>query len=297
MSEHDWLAEQFEQHRSRLRSVAYQMLGSLSDADDALQETWVRFSRADAGRIESMGAYLTTSVANTCLNMLRSRSRRDEQPVGVHLPDPIVTRADDTDVENEVVVVESVGLALLVVLDRLSPGERLAFVLHDVFGMQFDEIAGILGRSPAAARQLASRARRRVQSTAPPPDTDRREQRRVVDAFLAAAHDGGFDELIEVLDPDVVLRCDGGTARPQLTGSARGAAEVARLAITFGRPSLTVRPVLVNGAAGVVVLAHGQPYSVMAFTVGRGRVAAIDILADPERLARLDPTVLDPADR
>jgi RNA polymerase sigma factor (sigma-70 family) len=297
MSEHDWLAEQFEQHRSRLRSVAYQMLGSLSDVDDALQETWVRFSRADAGRIESMGAYLTTSVANTCLNMLRSRSRRDEQPVGVHLPDPIVTRADDTDVEHEVVVVESVGLALLVVLDRLSPGERLAFVLHDVFGMQFDEIAGILGRSPAAARQLASRARRRVQSTAPPPDTDRREQRRVVDAFLAAAHDGGFDELIEVLDPDVVLRCDGGTARPHLTGSARGAAEVARLAITFGRPSLTVRPVLVNGAAGVVVLAHGQPYSVMAFTVGRGRVAAIDILADPERLARLDPTVLDPADR
>lgn len=293
MSEHDWLAEQFEQHRSRLRSVAYRMLGSLSDADDALQETWVRFSRVDADRIESMGAYLTTSVANVCLNMLRSRSRRDERPMGVHLPDPIVSLADGTDLEHELVVAESVGLALLVVLDRLSPGERLAFVLHDTFGMPYDEIAGILGRSPSATRQLASRARRRVRSESPLPDTDLSDQRRVVDAFLAAARDGGFDALIEVLDQDVVLRSDGGTARPHLSKSVRGASNVARLALTFARSSAAVTPVLVNGAAGVVVVARGQPYSIMGFTVRHGRVTTIDVFADPERLPQLDPVILD----
>jgi RNA polymerase sigma-70 factor (ECF subfamily) len=288
MSEHDWLAEQFEQHRSRLRSVAYRMLGSLSDADDALQETWVRFSRADVGRIESMGAYLTRSVANVCLNVLRSRSRRDEQPMGLHMPDPIVSLADETDLDHELVVAESVGLALLVVLDRLSPGERLAFVLHDTFGMPYDEIAGILGRSSAAARQLASRARRRVRSVSPFPDTDLSGQRRVVDAFLAAARDGGFDALIEVLDPDVVLRSDGGSSRPQLSREVHGAADVAQQALSFAGVSSDVRPVLVNRTAGVLVARRGQPVSLLGFTVRAEKITQIDVVADPERLRTLE---------
>ena len=293
MDEHEWLAERFEEHRSHLRAVAYRMLGSVSEADDAVQEAWLRLSRSDSREIENMGGWLTTVVGRVCLNMLRSRRTRREDPLEVHVPEPIVSREDGVDPEQEALLADSVGLALLVVLETLSPAERLAFVLHDIFGVPFDEIGPMVDRSPAAARQLASRARRRVQGEAPAPDPDLGRQREVVDAFFAAAREGDFDALVAVLDPDVVLRSDGGTARPGATHVVHGAEAVGRRAMTFARLSPFVRPALVNGAAGVVVAPRGRVFSVMAFTVRDGRIVAIDGLADPDRLKELDLTVLD----
>jgi RNA polymerase sigma factor (sigma-70 family) len=291
MDERDWLAERFEEHRSRLRSVAYRMLGSLSEADDAVQEAWLRFSRADAGDVENLGAWLTTVVGRVALDMLRSRRRRREEPPGARLPEPVLDRVDGTDPEHEALLAGSVGLALLVVLETLTPAERLAFVLHDMFAVPFDEIAPIVGRSPDAARQLASRARRRVQGERSVPDADLDTQRRVAAAFLAAARDGDFDALLEVLDPDVVLRADlGPLGRSR---EVRGAAAVARQALTYSRLGLITRPALVNGAVGAVTTLDGEPFAVGAFTVRGGRIVEIDILADTERLRRLDLTILD----
>ena len=293
MDDHQWLAERFEGHRGHLRAVAYRMLGSVSEADDAVQEAWLRLSRSDPNAIENLGGWLTTVVARVSLNVLRSRRTRREEPLEVHVPEPIVSPADGVDPEHEALLADSVGLALLVVLETLDPAERLAFVLHDMFAVPFDEIAPMVGRTPAAARQLASRARRRVRGTAPAPDPDLARQREVVDAFFAAARGGDFDALVAVLHPDVVLRSDGGTKRPGATIEVHGAENVARRAMTFARLSPYVRPALVNGAAGVVVAPRGVPFSVMGFTVAVGRIVAIDSLADPERLRELDLTVLD----
>ena len=294
MAESDWLAEGFEQNRPRLKAVAYRMLGSLAEADDAVQEAWLRLSRSDASGVDNLSAWLTAIVARVCLNVLRSRNTRREEPMGVNVPDPVISRVDGTSPEDKALLADSVGLALLVVLQTLTPSERLAFVLHDMFDLPFDEIAPIVGRSPATARQLASRARRRVRGAgvqAPDPDVAR--QREVVDAFLTAAHQGDFDALLAVLDPDVVLRSDGGTARPDISGVLRGAAAVASGALMTARPSALERPALVNGAAGVVVTAGGQPVAVIGFTVSRGKIVEIDAVADPERLLRLDLSVLD----
>jgi RNA polymerase sigma factor (sigma-70 family) len=291
MDEREWLAERFEEHRTRLRAVAYRMLGSLSEADDAVQEAWLRLSRTDASQVENLGGWLTTVVARVSLNMLRSRKVRREEPIGVHMPDPIVDRADGTDPEHEALLADSVGLALLVVLETLSPPERLAFVLHDIFAVPFDEIAPIVDRSPEAARQLASRARRRVQGENTVPDADLDTQREVVDAFLAAARDGDFQALLEVLDPDVVLRADLGPAGG--SRQVRGARAVAGQALFYSRLGLVMHPVLINGVAGAVATLDGEPYSVGAVTVRGGRIVEIDLLADPERLGQLDLTVLD----
>jgi RNA polymerase sigma factor (sigma-70 family) len=293
MGDDEFLAERFEEHRAHLRAVAYKMLGSLSEAEDAVQESWLRLSRTDTSEVENLRAWLTTVVARVSLNVLRSRRTRREEPLDVRVPDPVVSRDDGTQPEHEALLADSVGLALLVVLETLAPAERLAFVLHDMFGVPFDEIAGMVDRSPAAARQLASRARRRVQGAAPVPDTDLAGQRRVVDAFFAAARDGDFDALVAVLDPDVVSRTDGGTLRPGATGVVRGAHEVAARALTFARLSPFVRPALVNGAAGAVVAPRGEPFSVMGFTVVGGRIVEIDAVTDPERLRELDLAVLD----
>jgi RNA polymerase sigma factor (sigma-70 family) len=290
MDERDRLAEQFEEHRGHLRAVAYKMLGSLSEADDAVQESWLRLSRSDASEVENLRAWLTTVVARVSLNVLRSRRTRREEPLDVRVPDPVVTADDGTQPEHEALLADSVGLALLVVLDTLGPAERLAFVLHDMFGVPFDEIAGMVDRSPAAARQLASRARRRVQGAAPVPDADLAAQRRVVDAFFAAARDGDFDALVAVLHPDVVSRGDGG---PGASTVARGAGEVAARALTFARLAPFVRPALVNGAAGAVVAPRGEPFSVMGFTVVGGRIVEIDAITDPARLRALDLAMLD----
>jgi RNA polymerase sigma factor (sigma-70 family) len=269
------------------------MLGSLSEADDAVQEGWLRLSRSDASDIENLGGWLTTVVARVCLNMLRSRETRREEPMNVYVPDPVVGREDEFDPDHEVLLADSVGLALLVVLETLDPAERLAFVLHDMFAVPFDEIAPMVGRSPTAARQLASRARRRVQGAAAVPDPDLTRQREVVDAFFAAAREGDFEALVAVLHPDVVLRSDGGVARPGASFVMRGAEEVAASALTFSRLSPFVRPAIVNGAAGVVVAPHGRPFSVMGFTVRDGKIVEIDGISDPERLARLDLAGLD----
>jgi RNA polymerase sigma factor (sigma-70 family) len=289
----EWLAERFEEHRPHLRAVAYRMLGSLSEADEAVQEAWLRLSRSDPSGIENLGGWLTTVVARLCLNTLRARRSRREEPLDTRLPDPIVSRPDGIDPEHEALLADSVGLALLVVLETLTPAERVAFVLHDVFGVPFEEIAAIVDRSPAAARQLASRARRRVQGATPVSDADLDRQREVVDAFFAAARDGDFEALVAVLDPDVVLRSDGGAARPGASFVVHGARAVAEQAMTFARLSPFVRPALVNGGAGVVVAPGGRPFSVMGFTVGNGRTIEINGLADPERLHRLDLAVLD----
>ena len=294
MDEHDdWLAQRLEEHRSQLSAVAYRMLGSISEADDALQVSWLRLSRSGTSGIENLGGWMTTIVARVCLNMLRSRSSRREQPLGVHVPDPIVSRADGIDPEHEALLADSVGLALLVVLETLTPAERLAFVLHDMFSVPFEEIAPIVGRSEVAARQLASRARRRVQGATPSPDTDLTHQREVVDAFLAASRDGDFEALLAVLDPDVVLRADAGAVRAGLSREVRGAAAVAEQALFFSRAAPSARPALVNGAAGVVVASGGRPIAVMGFTVRHGKIVEIDILADPTRLRQLDLAVLD----
>jgi RNA polymerase sigma-70 factor, ECF subfamily len=293
MAETDFLAAQFEQHRAHLRGVAYRMLGSLSEADDAVQETWLRLSRSDADEIENLGGWLTTVVARVCLNTLRSRTTRREEPLDVRVPDPVVSNESGLNPEHEALLADSVGLALLVVLETLTPSERLAFVLHDMFAVPFDDIGPMLDRSPTAARQLASRARRRVRGAAPVPDADLRRQRAVVDAFFAAARDGDFEALVAVLDPDVVLRSDGGELRPNVTAIVRGAREVASRAVTFAHLSPYVRPALINGAAGVVVAPRGQPFSVMGFTVTNGRIVEIDAVGDPARLRELDLTVLD----
>jgi RNA polymerase sigma-70 factor (ECF subfamily) len=267
------------------------MLGSLSDADDAVQEAWLRLSRSDAGAIENLGGWLTTVVARVCLTMLRSRESRREAPVGAHVPDPIVSREDGLDPEHQALLADSVGLALLVVLDTLGPAERLAFVLHDIFAVPFDEIAPIVGRSPAAARQLASRARRRVQGAATVSDADVTRQRAVLDAFLAASRGGDFEALLAVLDPDVVLRADGGAG--VASREVRGVTAVAEQVLTFRRLAPFAQPALVNGAAGIVAAPGGRLAAVLGFTIRGGKIVEIDILADPERLRRLDLTTLD----
>jgi RNA polymerase sigma factor (sigma-70 family) len=289
MDQREWLAERFEEHRTHLRAVAYRMLGSLTEADDAVQEAWLRLSRSDAGEIGNLGGWLTTVVARVSLDMLRSRATRREEPLGVHMPDPVIDRAGGTNPEHEALVADSVGLALLIVLETLSPAERLAFVLHDMFGVPFGEIAPIIERSPAATRQLASRARRRVQGERAMPDPDLDRQRQVVDAFLAAAREGDFDALVAVLDPGVVLRVDLGGGVMQ---EVRGAEAVASQAQAYSRLDLVVHPVLINGGAGAVSTRDGRPFSVGAVTVRDGKIVELDFLADPERLARLDLTVL-----
>ncbi len=291
MTEQDWLARQFEEQRPHLRAVAYRMLGSLSEADDAVQDAWLRLSRTDTSEVENLGGWLTTVVARVALNMLRSRKTRREQPLDVHVPDPIIDPAGGPDPEHEALLSDSVGLALLVVLETLPPPERLAFVLHDMFAVPFSEIGAILERSPDAARQLASRGRRRVRGSAPLPDPDVTAQWEAVDAFLAAARDGDFERLVAVLDPDVVLRADGGLTG--LSHHVEGAETVAGQALMWSRVDLTIRRALINGAAGMVSLRDGRPFSVAAVTVRAGRIVEIDILADPERLAGLDLAVLD----
>jgi len=291
MDERDWLAERFEEHRTRLRAVAYRMLGSLNEADDAVQEAWLRLSRTDTSEVENLGGWLTTVVARVSLNMLRSRNVRREEPIGVSMPEPVVDRADGMNPEHEALLADSVGLALLVVLETLSPPERLAFVLHDIFAVPFDEIAPIVDRSPEAARQLASRARRRVQGENTVPDADLETQRRVVDAFLEAAREGDFEALLEVLDPDVVLRRDivplGGS------GEVRGARAVAGQALAYSRLGPLMQPALVNGAVGAVAIVDGKAFAVGGITVKSGKIVEIDILADPERLQQLDLSILD----
>jgi RNA polymerase sigma factor (sigma-70 family) len=289
MDENDWLAERFEEHRSHLRAVAYRMLGSLSEADDAVQEAWLRLSRTDASQVENLGGWLTTVVARISLNQLRSRSVRRE----TQLPDPIVDRPDGVDPENQALLADSVGLALLIVLENLPPAERLAFVLHDMFAVPFDEIAPIVERTPQAARKLASRARQRIQGERAVPDADLATQRRVTDAFLAAAHEGDFEALLEVLDPDVVLRADFGALPAGESRVVRGAREVASRATFYSQSGLEMRRALVNGAVGAVSLRDGRPFSVAAITVSGGRIVEMDFLVDPERLAQLDLTILD----
>ena len=292
MTEQEWLARQFEENRRRLRAVAYRMLGSLSEAEDAVQEAWLRLSRSDHEQIENLSAWLTTVVARISLNMLRSRATRREQPLGPHLPDPIIDSVDCIDPEHEALVADSVGLALLVVLETLSPAERLAFVLHDMFGVPFEEIAALTDRSPQAARQLASRARRRVRAQPTVPDVDVAAQRRVVEAFLAAAHRGDFEALVATLDPEVVLRADAGPRRPGMSVVVHGALAVAQRASMWSRVDLTVHPVLVNGTAGAVATLNGEVFTVAAVIVRNGRIVEMDFFADPDRLAALDLAVL-----
>ncbi len=283
------LAQEFEAHRGRLRALAYRMLGSLAEADDAVQEAWLRLSGSAGREPENLGAWLTTVTGRICLDMLRSRRARREELHGVYVPDPIICADDALSPEDEAMLANSVGLALLVVLDRLSPAERLAFVLHDMFAVPFDDIALIVGRSSGATKMLASRARRRVQDVAPEPDADIARQREVVGAWLAASRAGDFDALLALLDPDVVLRADGGEGAAGLSKVVRGAAAIAGQALMFARMVTDVRsePVLVNGNAGVVTLSHGEAVAVMAFTIARGKIVEIDILADPERLRQL----------
>jgi RNA polymerase sigma-70 factor (ECF subfamily) len=289
MDENEWLAQRFEEQRPRLRAVAYRMLGSLAEADDAVQDAWLRLSQSDADEIDNLGGWLTTVVARACLNVLRSRRIRREDSFGVHLPDPVVTPDGNLEPEQEALLADSVGLALLVVLDSLTPAERLAFVLHDMFELPFDEIAGLLGRSPTAARQLASRARRRVKGAdIPVRDPDLVRQREVVDAFFAAARAGDFDALVQVLDPDVVLRGDFGPGRRLAV--VRGVAAVAKLARAPHGAQLY--PALVNGTAGAVITLNGQPFSVLAFTVVRAKIVEIYGIADPDRVRRIAGAVL-----
>jgi RNA polymerase sigma-70 factor (ECF subfamily) len=291
----EWLAEQFEEHRAHLRGVAYRMLGSASEAEDAVQESWIRLARTDVSGVENLRAWLTTVVARVCLDMLRTRTSRREDPLGenaTHVPDPVITRAAENP-ESDAMLADSVGLALLVVLETLEPAERLAFVLHDVFGMTFDEIAPIVDRSPVAARQLASRARRRVQGQAPTSDADLRTQRRVVDAFLAAVRHGDFEALVNLLDPAIVLRADGGAVEG-MSRLVRGAQAVVAQAAAFSKLGLSNQVVLVNGNIGVVSrLPDGRLLSVIGFTIAGGKVVEMDILADPDRLSRLDLSAIE----
>ena len=298
MDEERWLAEEFEEHRGHLRAVAYRMLGSLTEADDAVQDTWLRLSRSGGDQVQDLRGWLTTVVARVCLNMLRARNVRREEALGVRLPDPLVSTDDELQPELQALLADSVGLALLVVLDTLSPAERLAFVLHDMFDLPFEDIAGLAGRTPAAVRQLASRARRRVKGAGvPDPDPDLARQREVVDAFFAAARGGDFDALVAVLDPRVILRADAGAALPEAALLIHGAEAVARQALTglarvISRPGLRLHPALVNGAAGVIVTMRGRPVTVVGFTVAGGRIVEIDAIADAERVRRITAAAL-----
>jgi RNA polymerase sigma-70 factor (ECF subfamily) len=290
MNEHEWLTELFQEHKRRLSAVAYRMLGSVTEAEDALQEAWLRIRDQDPRAVENVQAWLTTVVGRVSLNKLRSRHSRREKFFDVHVPDPVVTLRDRRDPEQEALLADSVGLALLVVLDSLGPDERLAFVLHDVFGVPFSEIAGVLDRSEAAAQQLASRARRRVQNS-PPPDRDLNRQRRVVDAFFAAARNGDFDALLHILHPDVELRIDGGRLRRDDSVLLHGAKAVAGHTRRYSRLYPYIVPAVVNGTAGVIIAPNSQPYAVMGFAISGGAITAIDVLVDPERLSRLDLTM------
>lgn len=294
MFANQWLADEFEEHRGHLRAVAYRMLGSLSEADDAVQDAWLRASRMDGTEIGNLRGWLTTIVARVSLNMLRTRRSHREESFDAHLPDPIVAAVDSTQPEEEALLADSVGLALLVVLDTLTPAERLAFVLHDVFKLPFVEIAPLIDKSPAAARQLASRARRRVKGpSAVAPETDHRRQREVVNAFFAAARAGDFDRLIALLDPDVVLRADFGKQRAPMPAITLGPGAVASLALTgAGLPNTQLIPVLINGSAGVVITARGRPYSLMGFVVAGGRIVEIDAILDSKRVGKLAAVVL-----
>jgi RNA polymerase sigma factor (sigma-70 family) len=283
VTQSDWQTEEFERQRQHLQAVAYRMLGSASEAEDAVQEAWLRLSRSDTDRVANLGGWLTTVVARVCLDMLRARRARQEDYLGSWLPEPIVTIENGP--EDEAVLADSVGLALLVVLDTLTPAERLAFVLHDMFGMPFDEIAPIIDRSDAATRQLASRARRRVRSATPATDPDLRAQRRVIDAFLAASRNGDFDALLEVLDPDVIFRLDAGGVAPRARGPVHGAKAVAAQILERGSPfAAFAQPAIVNGNAGVIVIPREKAFAVVAFTISDGRIAEIDVIADPAKL-------------
>src|SRR2546425_1066961 len=290
MSEREWLAERFEANRTHLRAVAHRMLGSLSEADDTVQEAWLRLSRSDASEVANLGGWLTTVVGRVCLDMLRSRKSRREESLDAQAPDPIESHEAEVDPEHQAVLADSVGLALLVVLETLAPAERVAFVLHDMFDLPFDEIAPIVGRSPTAARQLASRARRRVQGAATVPDADLTRQREVVGAFLAASRGGDFDALLAVLDPDVVLRADSASVHMGSSREVLGAPAVAK---QFSGRARAAQPALVNGAVGLVWAPGGRPRVVFGFTITRGKIVAIDQVADPERLRQLDVAVLD----
>jgi RNA polymerase sigma factor (sigma-70 family) len=288
MDDHDWLAERFQEHRSHLRAVAYRMLGSAAEADDAVQETWLRLSRSGAGGVENLGGWLTTVVGRVSLDMLRARRSRREDPLGDRLPDELPSAQGGDDPEQEALLADAVGPALLVVLETLTPAERLAFVLHDLFAVPFEEIAAVLGRSEAAARQLASRARRRVQGAPATAAADPGRQRAVVDAFLAAARHGDFDALVALLDPDVVLRADPAAVQAGAAAEVRGAPAVAG---TFSGRARFARPALVDGAAGAVWAPGGRPRVVFAFTIAGGRITGIDLVADPERLRRATITL------
>jgi RNA polymerase sigma factor (sigma-70 family) len=289
MGERDWLAERFEQHRAHLRGVAYRMLGSPSEADDAVQEAWLRLSRAEANEIDNLGGWLTTVVSRVCLDMLRSRESRREEPLEARDGAPIASRDAGGDPADEALLADSVGFALLVVLDTLAPAERVAFVLHDLFAVPFDEIAPIVGRSPAATRQLASRARRRVRGTGGEADPDHARRREIVDAFLAASRGGDFEALLSLLDPSVVLRADLAAVQMGATAEVLGAASVAE---TFSGRARAAQPALVNGAPSLVWAQAGRPRVVFGFTITDGRIVEIEMLADPERLAALDVVVV-----
>ena len=285
MDERDWLAERFEAQRPHLRAVAYRMLGSVTEAEDAVQESWLRLSRSDTDKVDNLRAWLTTVVGRVSLDMLHARRARGEQPAGTWLPEPIVSIETEDDPEHEALLADSVGLALLVVLETLTPAERLAFVLHDMFAVPFDEIAEVVGRTPAATRQLASRARRRVRGAAPDPDADITVQRELVDAFVAASRSGDFEGLVAVLDPDVVFRVDAGPGDRRTAPPVSGAEDVARQVLARGAPfARFARPAIVNGSAGVVVAPRGRPLAVVGFTVARGRITAINVVADAEKL-------------
>jgi RNA polymerase sigma-70 factor (ECF subfamily) len=294
MDQHNWLAERFETHRAHLRAVAYRMLGSLSEADDAVQEAWLRLSRADTGDVDNLGGWLTVVVARVCLDMLRSRKARREDHLDSHLPEPDLNRHDTLEPEAEALMADSVGRALLVLLDTLTPAERLAFVLHDMFAVPFDEVAPIVGRTPAAARKLASRARRRVQGTPTIPAADLARQREVVNAFFAASRGGDFDALLAVLDPDVVVRADPAAVPPGALREVRGARAVAEQSLTFSWRARFAQPALVNGAVGAVMAPRGRLVAAMVITIRRGKIAEIDVIASPSRLRQLDLAVLPP---
>ena len=298
MDENEWLANRFEEHRPHLQAVAYRMLGSLTEADDAVQDAWLRLSQSDADAVENLGGWLTTVVARVCLNMLRSRNIRREESLSVHVPDLIIERESELQPEDEALLADSVGLALLVVLDTLAPAERLAFVLHDMFELPFEEIAPMVGRTPAAARQLASRARRRVKGAvvqAPAPGLAR--QREVIDAFFSAARGGDFDARVAMLDPDVILRIDGGPGHPKASKVINGATAVARqaqrgLRTSFGRPNVRLHHALVNGAAGVIVALDKKPVTVIGFSFAEDRIVEIDAIADSDRVVRIAAAVI-----
>jgi RNA polymerase sigma-70 factor (ECF subfamily) len=298
MDDNEWLAQRFEEQRGHLRAVAYRMLGSLAEADDAVQDAWLRLSRAGTSEVENLGGWLTTIVARVCLNMLRARHTRREESLELHLPDPVVSPDAALQPEEEALLADSVSLALMVVLDTLTPAERLAFVLHDLFEVPFEEIASMVDRTPTAARQLASRARRRVKGAdVPVPDPDLAHQRAVVDAFFSAAREGNFDALVAVLDPDVVVRIDAGANLPVASMVVRGVASVARqtlkgLTSGLALPEVQVHHVLVNGAAGVVATVHAQPFVVMGFAIAKGKIVEIDAIADPDRIRRIAAAVL-----